>query len=80
MDIIKKFVCCYLEETLLDLGLSGCVEVVGVRGTWVDVFDDGIHVDDVLLDERLLLFVVETVFSQKDLDAGLKQVSRYVRN
>lgn len=30
MDIIKKFVCCYLEETLLDLGLSGCVEVVGV--------------------------------------------------
>ena len=30
MDIMSKFVCSYLEETLLDLGLSSCVEVVGV--------------------------------------------------
>ena len=42
-----------LQETLLNLGLSSCVEVVGIRGPWVDVLDNGIHVDNVILSETL---------------------------
>ena len=50
-----------LEEALLDLALARRVEVVGVRSSGIDVFNDGIHVDDILLGEGLGLLVIEAV-------------------
>jgi len=55
VDIIKKVesladeLVTVFEEALLDLALTRRVEVVGVSCSGVDVFDDGVHVDDVLL-------------------------------
>ena len=46
---------------MLDLALARRVEVVSVRSSGVDVFDDGIHVDDILLGEGLGLLVIEAV-------------------
>ena len=66
-----------LEETLLDLGLAGGVEVVGVGGPWVDVLDDGEDVDHVLVVEdgatvgTVVGLGVEAVLLELELDPSL---------
>ena len=47
---------------MLNLRLTGCVEVIGVRGPGVDVLDDWEDVDDVLLVEQQLIFQIKWVF------------------
>jgi len=54
---------------LLDLGLAGGVEVVGVRGPRVDVLDDGEDVDDVLLVEEHDVLLVQRVLAKLKLKA-----------
>ena len=56
---------------MLDLGLSSGVEVVSISSPGVDVLDDGVHVDDILLGEGLLLLVIEAVLLQENLNAHL---------
>ena len=83
VDVVQEVEClvdelvAVLEEALLDLGLAGGVEVVGVGGPWVDVLDDGEDVDHVFVVEdgaavgAVVGLGVEAVLLQLQLDPSL---------
>ena len=59
-----------LQESLLDLGLSGRVEVVGVSGPRVDVLHNGENVDDILFIEDHDVLLLHGVFAKLKLIFG----------
>jgi hypothetical protein len=68
-----------LEETLLNLGLAGGVEIVRVGGPWVDVFNHWENVDDILLVEKHNVLLVERVFAKLQLERESKRILTELR-
>lgn len=59
-----------LQEPLLDLALARRVEIVGVRSPRIYMLDDREYIEDVLFEKHELVFRVQVVVPQKDLQAG----------
>lgn len=61
-----------LQEPLLDLVLACRVEIVGVSSPRIYMLDNGEYVEDVLFEKHKLIFGIQVVITQKDLQASFE--------